>query len=205
MSTRADDVKNAAQEALKSSKKLKGHFENLEAKSRIERQNSAAIIAEVARQKVEIVVPFGSQLVDALELPEAQTRWEVLDALTEVCEHDSRVCDKAVDGAEAALYDENSGPLRLAAMRFLCALGATTENRSEKVWPLIDEGIQCYHGDVEFNEMLVALTSFSSGKLSPTVKTEFSARMKFDSTNGKGILKKRATQICTNLKQKKKK
>lgn len=88
-------------------------------------------------------------------------------------------------------------------MRFLCTLGATTENRSEKVWPLIDEGIQCYHGDVEFNEMLVALVDFSAGKLSPSVKKEFAARMKFDADNGKGTLGKRAGQIESNLSKKK--
>lgn len=196
-------MKKSAEEALKGKKKLQEHVKNLQDSSRSTRQNSAAVIAEVARQKPEAVVPYGSDLVDALERPEAQTRWESLDALTEICAYDSRVCDKALGGAETALFDENSGPLRLAAMRFLCTLGATTENRSEKVWSLIDEGIQCYHGDVEFNEMLLALIDFSAGKLSPTVRKEFAARMMFDSTNGKGILKKRATQIEDNLKKKK--
>ena len=36
------------------------------------------------------------------------------------------------------------------------------------MWPLIDEGIQCYHGDLEFNEMLTAITDFSKGKLAAT-------------------------------------
>ena len=81
-------------------------------------------------------------------------------------------------------------------------MGATTENRSEKVWPLIDEGIQCYHGDVEFNEMLLALVDFSTGKLAPSVKKEFAARLKFDADNGKGNLGKRASQIEKNLKKK---
>lgn len=203
MSSRANDVKNAATEAIEDPAKLKEYIADLDASSRIKRQASAAIIAEVARQDATLVVPFGQELVDALERPEAQTRWEALDALTEICVHDSRICDKALGGAEMALFDENSGPLRLAAMRFLCRLGATTENRSEKVWSLIDEGIQCYHGDVEFNEMLLALIDFSAGKLSPTVRKEFAARMLFDSTNGKGILKKRASQIEENLKKKK--
>ena len=105
-------------------------------------------------------------------------------------------------GAENALFDEDSGPLRLAAMRFLCKLGATTEARSEKVWGLIDEGIQCYHGDLEFQDMLVAVIDFSAGKLAPSVAEELAARMKFDAENGKGTLKKRATQIEENLAKK---
>ena len=84
-------------------------------------------------------------------------------------------------------------------MRFLCALGATTENRSEKVWPLLDEAIQCYHGDLEFLDMLVAVIDLSSGKLAPQVKEELAARMKFDAENGKGQLGKRAAQIVENL------
>lgn len=203
MSKRAEEVKKAADEAVADKKLLKQHVENLESTSRRERQNSAAVLAEVARMDVDLVVPYGNELVEALERPEAQTRWESLDALTEVCAKDSRVCDKALTGAENALYDEDSGPLRLAAMRFLCTLGATTENRSEKVWPLVDEGIQCYHGDVEFNEMLLALIDFSAGKLAPSVKKELATRMKFDAENGKGTLGKRATQIQKNLSKKK--
>ena len=202
MSKRAEDVKRAAEEARSDADALKGHVERLSSGSRKERQDSSAVIAEVARQDPEAVVPFGNDLVEALELPEAQTRWESLDALTAICSYDTRVCDKAMKGAETALFDETSGPLRLSAMRFLCTIGATTENRSEKAWDLIDEGIQCYHGDTGFNEMLVALVGFSTGKLSPRVREEFAARMMFDSTNGKGTLKKRATQIEENLKGK---
>ncbi len=202
MSTRVNDVKQAAEAAVGNEGKLKEQVKLLEATSRRDRQNAAAVIAEVARTDAALLVPFGPNIIDALSRPEAQTRWEALDALTEICPHDSRICDKALDGAETALFDEDSGPLRLAAMRFLCRYGATTENRSEKVWGLIDEGIQCYHGDVEFNEMLSALVDFSAGKLAPSVKEEFADRMRFDSTNGKGILKKRATQIEDNLSSK---
>ena len=65
-------------------------------------------------------------------------------------------------------------------MRFLCRLGSTTENRSQKVWPLIDEAIQCYHGDIEFQEMLVAVIAFSEGKLADEVAEELKSRMAFD-------------------------
>ena len=112
---------------------------------------------------------------------------------------DSRPCDKAIPGAEAALFDEDSGPLRLAAMRFLCKLGATTEKRSGKVWPLIDEGIQCYHGDLEFQDMLLAVIDFSQGKLDGSVKSALADRMRFDAENGKGMLKRRANQIIENV------
>lgn len=199
MSTRADDVKSSASEAIQDSAKLNEYIEALAGASRRNRQNAAAVIAQVAKEDVNLIAPFGNEIVDALNRPEAQTRWEVLDALCELVAVDSRTCDKAILGAETALFDEDSGPLRLSAMRFLCALGATTENRSEKVWPMIDEGIQCYHGDLEFLDMLVGVIDFSAGKLAPQVKEELAARMKFDADNGKGQLKKRATQIEDNL------
>lgn len=202
MSTRADDVKKAAAMAIEDEGKLKACVGTLGASARRDRQSAASVIAEVARTDASRLVPFGAQIVAALDLPEAQTRWEVLDALTELCACDSRVCDKAIDGAETALFDEDSGPLRLSAMRFLCRLGSTTAARSEKVWGLVDEGIQCYHGDLEFNEMLNALVDFSQGKLSPKVKEEFAERMRFDSTNSRGVLKKRATTIIENLESK---
>lgn len=147
----------------------------------------------------EKLVDHAGALVDALNRPEAQTRWECLDVLTALVDRDTRACDKAVGGAETALFDEDSGPVRLAAMRFLCALGATTENRSEKVWPLVDEAIQCYHGDLEFQDMLAAVVDFSAGKLSSDVKSDLAERMKFDAENGRGALKRRASQIIENV------
>ncbi len=50
--------------------------------------------------------------------------------------------------------------------------------------------------------MLVAVIDFSAGKLAPSVAEELAARMKFDAENGKGTLKKRATQIEENLAKK---
>lgn len=200
MSTASEAIVSAAHEAESNEAKFAKLFENLEGSSRRTRQLSASALAVIAREHPDLLVDHAGSLVDALNRPEAQTRWECLDALTELVAIDSRACDKAIAGAESALFDEESGPARLAAMRFLCRLGATTENRSEKVWPLIDEAIQCYHGDFEFQDMLVAVTGFSEGKLAPAVKEALAARMAFDASNGKGALKRRAAQILENLK-----
>lgn len=173
----------------------------LSGSSRRDRQHAAARLAEIAKIDPEALLPVGNDIVDALNRPEARTRWECLESLTALVSCDSRLCDKAFGGAEASLFDEESGPVRLAAMRFLCKLGATTENRSERAWPLIDEGIRCYHGDAEFTDMLSAVTEFSLGKLSPSVKEGLAATMVFDATSGKGSLKRRAAQILENLKR----
>ena len=173
--------------------------EDLEGASRRARQNAASIFARQAKEDPASVLPYGASFVDALHRPEAQTRWECLDVLTQLVPLDSRLCDKAIVGAESSLFDEDSGTVRLAAMRFLCALGATTQKRSEKVWPYIDEAIQCYHGDLEFQDMLNAVMSFSAGKLSAQVKGQLLARMSFDAENGKGALGRKAQAIIVNL------
>lgn len=190
--------------AMRRKKDLAKLADNLSGPSRRSRQVSATALAMVAREDPKRAATVIEALVDALNRPEAQTRWECLDALTEVVSVDTRGAEKAIPGADAALFDEDNGPVRLAAMRFLCALGATTANRSEKVWPLIDEAIQCYHGDLEFQDMLIAVIGFSEGTLSPDVKKQLRARMTFDATNGKGVLKKRAELIVKNTRKKSK-
>ena len=182
-----------AQVALETPEVLNALIADLEGSSRRKRQ------AVAASMKPEVLTEFSNVFVDALNRPEAQTRWECLDILTNIVGVESRLCDKAIPGAESALFDEDSGPLHLAAMRFLCRLGSTTENRSQKVWPLIDEAIQCYHGDIEFQEMLVAVIAFSEGKLADEVAEELKSRMAFDAKSGRGVLKKRAAQIVENL------
>lgn len=199
MADRNETVKNMADGALADDAKLAELVGSLAVSSRRERQVAASAVYMVAKAEPEKLVGHIDALIDALNRPEAQTRWEILEALTILVDFDARTCGKAIPEVEASLFDEESGPVRLGAMRFLCKYGSTTANRSEKVWPLIDEGIQCYHGDLEFNDMLTALVDFAGGKLDGEVKKAFSERMSFDATNGKGTPKKRAQQIIDTL------
>ena len=153
----------------------------------------------ISKTAPEVLAPFIGDMVDALNRPEIQTRWECLEALSRMVAVDSRACDKAIEGAENALFDEGNDLLHLAAMRFLCALGATTEKRCEKIWPLIDEGMQCYHGDPAFQDMLVAIIDFSKGKIGDDAKAGLKERMSFDAANAKGVLGVRAKQIVENV------
>lgn len=200
MADRNEEIKQLVEEMLSDEASVQKAVSKLADAPRRDRQIAASAINQVAQTDAALLVPHISQLIDALNRPEAQTRWECLEALAVLVEHDSRTCSKAIPEAEAALFDEESGPVRLAAMRFLCKLGSTTAARSEKAWPLIDEGIQCYHGDLEFNDMLMAITDFSAGKLSDEVKSQLAARMSFDATNGKGSLQRRAQAIIDNMK-----
>ena len=193
------ELEQAAEAARESAELFAELVEQLSGSSRRSRQNASATVAIIARKDPQMAKQATEALIDALNRPEAQTRWESLDALTEIAGIDARACDKARLGAEAALFDEENGEVRLAAMRFLCKYGSTTENRSEKTWPLIDEAIQCYHGDTGFQDMMIAVIDYSRGKLGADVKKELAERMAFDAANGKGALKTRAQQIIDNL------
>ncbi len=199
MSEKTETTKILAVEALASPNLLADLVTALSGSSRRSRQNAAAVLAQVAKINAEPLSEYVDDFIDALNRPEAQTRWESLDVLTELVSFDSRACDKALGGAESALFDEESGFVRLAALRFLCRLGETTENRSEKIWPLLDEAIQCYHGDYEYQDMLNALIAFSTGKLAPAVKQGLKDRVTFDAEHGKGALQRRSQTIIENL------
>lgn len=200
MSAQTEELERLSTEALSSDERLQELIDSLAGSSRRERQNAAAALALVAQKDIDRVIPYHAELVDALNRPEAQTRWECLDVLTQIVPQDSRVCDKALPGAETALFDEKNGPVRLAAMRFMCKLGATTEARSERIWPFIDEAIQCYHGDLEYQDMLGAVVEFSQGKLSAEVKDQLANRVRFDAENGRGWLKRKSQSILNNVK-----
>ena len=169
--------------------------EELAGSSRRRRQEVAHKIATVAHADASMVMPFVGSLMDALERPEAQTRWEVLDALTALVDEHAEEVAPAFEAAETALFDEDSAPVRLAGFVFLCHFGATSEERSDQVWPLLDEAIQCYHGDPEYRDMLVALLAFVQGAASAATKAALAERLKFDAENGASYVKSFSAQI----------
>ena len=199
MSEKTDEIKELAQTCIEDEDRLKETVSYLEGSSRRNRQRAASVLCTISRTNPDVLAPFIADMVDALNRPEIQTRWECLEALARMVTVDSRACDKAVEGAEVALFDEGNDLLHLAAMRFLCALGATTEKRCERIWPLIDEGMQCYHGDPAFQDMLVAVIDFSKGKIHEEAKAGLKERVAFDAENAGGALGVRARQIIQNV------
>jgi len=184
-----------AEAALKDAKLLASVVDALAGEDRRSRQVAASVVNCVALEKPSLLKPFAPQLADALHRPESQTRWEVLGAFECLVPVDARLIDKALPAAETALHDEESGVVRLAAFRLLCTYGATTARRSERVWPLIDEAIRCYHGDAEFPAMLVAVLALVQGAATDEVRIAAADRMEFDADFAKGLLKRRAMSI----------
>jgi hypothetical protein len=189
------DKLELAKAAASKAKLLKETVAALAGEDRRSRQFAASVVHEIANENPALLKPYAAELADALHRPESQTRWEVLGTFEKLIPVDARLVDKALPGAETALHDEESGVVRLAAFRLLCAYGATTSHRSDRVWPLVDEAIRCYHGDAEFPAMLTSVYMMVQGNASDEVKIAAAERMAFDAENAKGLLKRRASRI----------
>ncbi len=174
--------------------------EELGSSSRRHRQDVSRRIAEVAKADPELLAPHVGALVEALYKPEAQTRWQVLDALTTLAPTHAAEVAEGFDGAEASLFDDGSAMVRLAAFLFLCALGATSPELSDQAWPLLDEAIQCYHGDAEYHDMLVGLLGLARGDASDATKKALVGRVSFDSKNGSGYIRQLSADILAACK-----
>jgi hypothetical protein len=177
-------------------KKIRGSlFDILAGEDRSQRVLAARAVHAMAVHSPDVLKDHAEEMADALDKPEAQTRWEILGALEKMVAVDARVVDKALTPAQTALHDAESGVVRLAAFRMLSAYGATTERRSEKVWPLLDEAIRVYHGDPEFPQMLTGVIRLVSGNSADEVKLAAAETMSFDADHSKGLVGRRAKRI----------
>ena len=182
-------------EEIAAQEQVDAWVETLEGSARRARQDAAHELALVAAVSPEALVGHVDALVDALYRPEAQTRWEILTALTHLALLDEATVAKAVDAAETSLFDEGSSTVRLAAFRLLSRLGAVAPVHSDQAWPLLDEAVQCFHGDPEYRDMLVALLEFASGDLSDETRASVVRRMSFDAESGHGYVRSFSRQI----------
>ncbi len=168
----------------------------LEGTNRRQRQDASHKLAAIARKDPYLVVDKAEVFVNALSLPEAQTRWECLDALSEIAEIKPEAVLDAFSGAEDSLFDDGSASVRLAAFRFLTRYGAIAPECSAEAWPLIREAVQCYHGDPEYREMLICLLRFAQGSIDDKVREALAERMSFDARNGRGFIRMYSSEIC---------
>ena len=200
------DKEELAKRAAADPAVLEQVFDALLGSKRRARQQASRVVHAVAIHDPVALKPWGDALADALEVPESQTRWEILGTLEKLVAVDARIIDKALPGITTALHDAESGVVRLAAFRVLCAYGATTATRSERIWPLVDEGLRVFHGDPEFPAMLVGVVRLITGNASDAVKRAAAERMEFDAEHSKGLVARRARQIvdCAPKKRAKK-
>ena len=176
-------------------------IEHLSGASRRRRQEVGFEIAAIAHTAPELLEEYIDALIDALYRPEAQTRWEVLDALTQLASLYGEKTYGAFEGAEMSLFDEDSATVRLTAFLFLCRYGASAPERSDEAWPILDEAIQCFHGDAEFHDMLGGLRELAQGELSPACAKALADRVGFDAENGTSFIKTYSAEIIKSLKE----
>ena len=174
--------------------------ETLSASSRRRRQEAGFVVAAIAHAKPELLEPHIDALIDALYRPEAQTRWEVLDALTELARCYGERVLPAFDGAEASLFDDSSATVRLAAFLFLARYAAVSPACSDEAWPMLDEAIQCFHGDAEYHDMLGGLLEMAQGSISEATANALVERMAFDAENGISFIKTYSEKIIEAVK-----
>lgn len=169
--------------------------DELQGTSRRRRQEIAHTLSLVAKANPELLLEHKKKLIKALNVNEAQTRWEILDALSELAIEHASELSSAVSGAETSLFDDLSATVRLSAFIFLCRYGASTPKRAEDVWPILDEALQCYHGDAEYRDMLTSLMYFAQGKASKEIKKLLCDRISFDAENASGYIKTFSAEI----------
>lgn len=176
-------------------------IEALKSTHRRERMASSHELCKRAEASAVELAKYTQDMNRALTCVEAQTRWELLGALAQVARVDVHAVARTFREAEASLFDDESSVVRLAAFRFFVIFGAQNEKNSDKAWPLIDEFIQCYHGDPEYRDILTLLVLFAKGNLSQKTRKSFIDRLSFDAESGHGYIKKFSVEIIEILKR----
>ncbi len=197
------DKAELAHKALGDDKYLAGLVYALGEPERRDRSRAAGILHEVSLLDAGKLVRHVGDLIDALDRPELQTRWEILGSLEELVGVNARLIDKALDPATVSLHDAESGVVRVAAFKLLAAYGATTARRAEKVWPLLDDAVRIYHGDSEYPAMLGAIVTLVEGAAPEAIQAAAADRFEPDVEDPKMAVRSRAKRIVA-LRPKKK-
>lgn len=175
--------------------------ESLKSTHRLGRMAASHELRVRAEKDASELVQYAQDMNRALSSVEAQTRWELLSALSAVAAVDIKAVARTFREAEASLFDDESSAVRLAAFRFFVVFGANNEKNSDKAWPLIDEFIQCYHGDPEYRDILTQLVCFAKGNLSQKTRKSFTDRLSFDAESAHGYIKTFSVEIIEILKR----
>lgn len=101
--------------------------------SPVVRKNAAKALLLKVKESPDFYLKYIPDIIDALDRPEAQTRWECLDCLTILVSFDAKSCKDAIEGAEQALFDDKTSLIRENAVRFLSRYGAGSKQRSKEV------------------------------------------------------------------------
>ncbi|MBK5211295.1 MAG: hypothetical protein JJE36_03130 [Coriobacteriia bacterium] len=186
-----------AENALRRIKIRRELVEALGCDSRVLRQYATTVLLTVAEAKPELLVEFQDELLDALNRPEPMTRYQILRIISALISQDAHIVEKGYEDIEACLYDEESPNVRGSAFRLLAHYGATTQKRSERVWPSLSDALRCWHRDTVFMEMLADLITLLEGKCSDRVRDEAATLFEFDIESTDNLLRRKARYIVS--------
>lgn len=192
--------KDAAHAGIENREIFEEAKEMLKGSSRMKRQQAASVFCFLCKENIDVAKEYADDIADAMNRPEDQTRWNTLNSLDLLGKAGLHFDEDVFEAAEDAMYDEDSGVLRQSAFQFFCGYASASPEHSDKVWPLIDEAIQCYHGNQEFGAMLTSLVELAQSKnISDKALQGLATRMKFDAKSAKGTLGMRSQQIVDAL------
>ena len=99
------------------------------------RAGAAKIVEKVAEKRPELVALHLAQLLPALEMPEPQTRWMIINTFGLCAASNPEDAYKGMEYAEAYLKEQNGVCLTGAANKYLGHMGAQSEETTSEVLP----------------------------------------------------------------------
>jgi hypothetical protein len=131
--------KECAQLVLDSKFDIKEAIDLISHQDKNIRSGAAKTIEKVAEKKPVIVAPHLDSVLKALDNPEAQTRWMMINTLGLCAKLNQKIASKALDKATQFLHAKNSGAcLWDRTICYLGYIGATSKDNLKKVIPLLD-------------------------------------------------------------------
>lgn len=101
------------------------------------RAGAAKILEKVSEIKPELVSPYLSNIFEAFEAKEPQTRWMLMMTYGYCSEINKKTAATAIDYARSYISENNGVCLSGAAEIYLGRIGATSEKFAQKVFPIL--------------------------------------------------------------------
>lgn len=106
------------------------------------RAGAAKIVEKVAEKKPELVAPFLERLLPALDMPEPQTRWMMMQTFGYCAAFNPQVSMKALLYARQYLKENAGVCLSGATALYLGAVGALSPKEARKVLPVLTKALE---------------------------------------------------------------
>jgi hypothetical protein len=110
--------------------------------SKVVRSGAAKIIEKVAEEKPELVAPFLSELVSALDYDEPQTKWMMIHTLGLCAKLQPEISREIFDTVLIYLEPSNGTCLRDRSISYLGYIGSVSKDDCDKCFPFLIESFK---------------------------------------------------------------